>query len=465
MKRKISLFAVKFHANRAFRDVLVETDSRKMIEHEQPAINITDNKVIEHEEFLNRIKKTLYYGPSSSAVKCTKISRPLADYAAEIFSESHRGHSLSRLNFVTVGNLTVTPCSLILAMIYLDRLNVIDPAYARRITPSELFIVSMMVSTKFYCGYDEDIYLSAWADSGSMSVDHMKQLELEFLDAIGWKVYVSNQEFFEKLKSVEKVLAKRQGLARGWLTYTELINFIPTLALAKQILNYSTVLALSYTASVMTIAGAFFLASNINVPGNVLFRGAASSAQPSGSGDLGHPQQQQNCSGGLQQQPVSSDLADQHSLTLEDCECSLQKAIESVQLLNRAYFNENSKFEQHHYKADFRQFPNVHFGPVIVNPGAASANWKKHFRLIYPTTLSSGNGEDGEGDGNETMAAANRNCTYDEFIPLLAPHGTGLQLQQCDRAANGDQGTTSSGPIYESYKRTFEMFSSFLKFL
>lgn len=434
-----------------------------MIEYEQPAINITDNKVIEHGEFLNRIKKTLYYGSSSPTVKCTKISRPLADYAAEIFSESHRGHSLSRLNFVTVGNLTVTPCSLILAMIYLDRLNVIDPAYARRITPSELFIVSMMVSTKFYCGYDEDIYLSAWADSGSMSVDHIKQLELEFLDAIGWKVYVSNQEFFEKLKSVERVLAKRQGLARGWLTYTELINFIPTLALAKHILNYSTVLALSYTASVMTIAGAFFLASNINVPGNVLFRGAAASAQPSapttGISDLG---QQQNCSTGLrQQQAVSSDQ--QQSLTLEDCECSLQKAIESVQLLNRAYFNENSKFEQHHYKAEFKPFyNNVDFGPVIVNQGAATASWK-HFRLLYPATLSSGNEEDdGDGDGNET-ASVNRNCTYDEFIPLLTLHGTRLQ---CERALNGDQArTSSSGPIYESYKRTFEMFSSFLKFL
>lgn len=41
-----------------------------------------------------------------------------------------------------------------------------------------------MVSTKFYSGYDEDVYLSAWADSGSMSVDHIKELELEFLDAI-----------------------------------------------------------------------------------------------------------------------------------------------------------------------------------------------------------------------------------------------------------------------------------------
>lgn len=277
-----------------------------MIEPEQPSIT-TDNKVIDHEEFLNRIKKTLYYG--SSTVRCTKISRPLADYAADIFSESHRGHSLSRLNFVTVGNLTVTPCSLILAMIYLDRLNVVDPAYARRITPSELFIVSMMVSTKFYCGYDEDIYLSAWAESGNLSVNHMKELELEFLDAIGWRVYVSNHEFFEKLKSVEKVLAKRQGLARGWLTYTELINFLPAMTLAKQILNYSTVIALSYTASVMTIAGAFFIASNVNVPGNLLFRGTAQQTQSavsssttgdaSGVGTGSEPSlQQQNCTSG-----------------------------------------------------------------------------------------------------------------------------------------------------------------------
>lgn len=434
-----------------------------MIEREQPALNLTDNKMIEHEEFLNRIKKTLYYG-STSTVKCTKISRPLADYAADIFSESHRGHSLSRLNFVTVGNLTVTPCSLILAMIYLDRLNVIDPAYARRITPSELFIVSMMVSTKFYCGYDEDIYLSAWAESGSMSVDHMKELELEFLDAIGWKVYVSNHEFFEKLKSVEKVLAKRQGLSRGWLTYTELINFLPTMTLAKQILNYSTVIALSYTASVMTIAGAFFLASNINVPGNLLFRGgstqapaAADAMSPSG---IGEPSTQgQNCSALQELLPTASE----QSLSLEDCECSLQMAIKSVQLLNRAYFNDNSNFERHHYKADFKNLPHARFAPAATNFGE-TVSWK-NFRFIYPK--STGNEDDD--DGNETDVHFNsnhlieggtesRNCTYDEFIPLLVD-GT---KPQCDPAEYGPQ---PDGRVYTSYKQTFKMFSSFLKFL
>ena len=41
-----------------------------------------------------------------------------------------------------------------------------------------------MVSTKFYCGYDEEIYVSAWAEYGKMTVERMKNLELEFLDAM-----------------------------------------------------------------------------------------------------------------------------------------------------------------------------------------------------------------------------------------------------------------------------------------
>ncbi|XP_055600307.1 protein CNPPD1 [Uranotaenia lowii] len=426
------------------------------------AVNITDNKVLEHEEFLNRIKKTLYYG--SSAVKCTKISRPLADYAADIFSESHRGHSLSRLNFVTVGNLTVTPCSLILAMIYLDRLNVIDPAYARRITPSELFIVSMMVSTKFYCGYDEDIYLSAWAKSGNMSVDHMKELELEFLDAIGWKIYVSNQEFFEKLKSVERVLAKRQGLTRGWLTYTELINFLPTMTMAKQILNYSTVIALSYTASVMTIAGAFFIASNINVPGNILFRSGNSSQSAtdplsaSTSSGIENSSARENCSGLLTpNDPQTTD----HSLTLEDCECSLQMAIESVQMLNQAYFSNNSKLQSHHRKAEFHR-GRKRFVPIAKNQSGAIVDWK-NFRFLFDMNANNEGDDDDETNQYDDELLQldeldGRNCTYEEIIPLLAYGGR----SQCYLA---NVKNVQSGGVYPSYKRTFELFSSFLKFL
>lgn len=198
------------------------------------------------------------------------LSNPLCSYAAEIFSENRKGHSLDRLDYATVGKLAVTPCSLIMAMIYLDRLNDIDPEYARRITPSELFLVSMMVSTKVYCGYDEDIYISAWAEYGNMTIAEMKKLELDFLNALNWTAYISNEEFFEKLNSVELVLAKRQGLKRGWLTYTELTKLIPSIEIAKQIIKLNAILAVSYAAGFITIAGAFLLVSKI--PGSSLYK-------------------------------------------------------------------------------------------------------------------------------------------------------------------------------------------------
>lgn len=126
-----------------------------------------------------------------------------------------------------------------------------------------------MVSTKFYCGYDEDVYLSDWAEQGEISQAHLKQLEIQFLCAINWNLFVSNKEFFEKLKFVEIEIAKRQGLERGWLTYTELSNLMPSLAIARAFLQHATIFAVSYAASVVTIAGAFFLASK--VPGTALY--------------------------------------------------------------------------------------------------------------------------------------------------------------------------------------------------
>lgn len=128
-----------------------------------------------------------------------------------------------------------------------------------------------MVSTKFYSGYDGDfIYAKEWAEYGNISTERIQQLELEFLSAANWNIYVSNQVFFEKLKSIETILAKREGLKRGWLTYTELANLIPSISIAKAFLQYSALFTVSYAASVVTIAGALFLASQ--VPGTALYR-------------------------------------------------------------------------------------------------------------------------------------------------------------------------------------------------
>lgn len=124
-------------------------------------------------------------------------------------------------------------------------------------------------------GNDEEIGISNWAELAAVSPTVLWQLELEFLGALNWNVYVSNEEFFRKLQHVEMELAQQQGSARGWLTYTELAQLIPSMAVARSFVQYSTVFAVSYAASVFTIAGAFLLASQ--VPGTSLYHSTDSS--------------------------------------------------------------------------------------------------------------------------------------------------------------------------------------------
>ncbi|EDW45837.1 GM24773 [Drosophila sechellia] len=127
-----------------------------------------------------------------------------------------------------------------------------------------------MISTKFYAGHDERFYLEDWASDASMTEDRLKAVELEFLSAMGWNIYISNELFFNKLRNVERSLAEQQGLRRGWLTYSELVHLLPSLGWTKFLVNSLSVLSLSYAASIITLAGAFFIASQ--VPGTLWHR-------------------------------------------------------------------------------------------------------------------------------------------------------------------------------------------------
>lgn len=124
-----------------------------------------------------------------------------------------------------------------------------------------------MVATKFYSGHDEDSSIN-WAEYAKMSPDNLLRLELEFLTALDWKVYVSNEEFFEKVVTIEKKLARRQGLTRGWFTYMELDSLMPSIKITDTFLHFTFIIGLSYTAFVATIVASVFLVSQI--PGSYL---------------------------------------------------------------------------------------------------------------------------------------------------------------------------------------------------
>ncbi|KAG5684362.1 hypothetical protein PVAND_013597 [Polypedilum vanderplanki] len=219
----------------------------------QAAKNSNKIMSMRHQEFLKRIKKTLYYGPSNPN---RMISQPLAQHVASHFNETHRNYDLNILDLKTVSRIRQqTPCSLILSLIYLERLIKADPNYVRLVSPSELFLVTLMVSAKFYSDYDEsDVFAANFAYEGEISLERLKQLEISFLNAIEWKIFVSQNEFYEKLKTVEKLLALKEGLVRNSFTYAEMNLLAPTMELAKLIFHYTTILMFTYVCSIMTIA-------------------------------------------------------------------------------------------------------------------------------------------------------------------------------------------------------------------
>lgn len=74
----------------------------------------------------------------------------VAELAVELFSEIKSGYSLERLDLEEAAamsrNACVSPCSLVLALLYLERLKTCNPDYLQRVAPSELFFVSMVKS-------------------------------------------------------------------------------------------------------------------------------------------------------------------------------------------------------------------------------------------------------------------------------------------------------------------------------
>lgn len=125
-----------------------------------------------------------------------------------------------------------------------------------------------MVATKFYSGHDEDAPYVNWSECLNTSPEMLLQMELCFLNSIDWKIYVSHEEFFEKVKSLESILAYKQGNARGFFTYVELTSVMPPVQIAKQFIQSVLVLGLSYTVFVATMLASVYLVSKI--PGTYL---------------------------------------------------------------------------------------------------------------------------------------------------------------------------------------------------
>ncbi|XP_016094840.1 protein CNPPD1-like [Sinocyclocheilus grahami] len=113
---------------------------------------------------------------------------------------------------------------MMLALIYIERLRHRNPEYLQQISSSDLFLISMMVASKYLYdeGEEEEVFNDEWGTAAKLDVQTVNTLEMNFLNAIDWNLFTEPSDFFKVLSQVESSIAERQGMKRGWFTYTDL---------------------------------------------------------------------------------------------------------------------------------------------------------------------------------------------------------------------------------------------------
>jgi len=182
----------------------------------------------EHDELSERFSRTLSYGRLPAT---DRPSLPLTQLAVSQFTGvglDALGEKLGRLDMARAAEMTriacVGPSSLVLALLYLDRLRKRNPNYLTSISSADLFLVSMMVASKFLHddGEEDEVFNDEWAQSGGVDTKEMNKLEIEFLSAMDWRIFVKKEEFQDAVKKVERDISMKRVANRGWATYTEL---------------------------------------------------------------------------------------------------------------------------------------------------------------------------------------------------------------------------------------------------
>ena len=254
---------------------------------------------------MDRIRKTLYYGKNKGAKEVMECpSLPLTEVTVELFEKTFKnrtkvgGKRISRIHkspkkqtYETTDTSTtgavgrdlvkkleildmtyassvsrsacISPCSMVLALIYMERLKQQNPEYLASASSCDLFLVSMMVASKYLFddGEDEEVFNDDWAVSGELELQKLNKLELEFLSAIDWRLHVRPAEFFKKLELIETLVAWKETSKRrsdGQYTYHDLVcleSMLDWRTLSENFIKIIAVTCMTYSAILVSLFG------------------------------------------------------------------------------------------------------------------------------------------------------------------------------------------------------------------
>ncbi|KAB5523245.1 hypothetical protein PHYPO_G00150270 [Pangasianodon hypophthalmus] len=230
-----------------------------------------------HQRLSERVRKRLYYGLDQDA-SLDALSCPVTDIAVELLQKSAPS-PIRKLRKKYAAHVAreacISPCAMMLALVYIERLRHRNPEYLQQISSSDLFLISMMVASKYLYdeGEEEEVFNDEWGAAGKLDVQTVNMLELNFLSAIDWRLFAEPSEFFNALSRLETCIAERQGTKRGWYTYTDLCvlleqaNWRNALVAAYQHFTKVTcMLGLLYLTSVTGLLAASAALHQLNLP-------------------------------------------------------------------------------------------------------------------------------------------------------------------------------------------------------
>ncbi|KAL4217127.1 Cyclin-dependent protein kinase [Mactra antiquata] len=226
----------------------------------------------DHEDLNERLRKTLYYGKLPGT---DRPSLPVTDLMVDFYNEAtpkKLGKLDNYLASSTSRSACVSPSATVVGMMYVKKLKSRRPDYLTQVSSSELFLISMMMASKFLYdeGVDDEVFNDEWANSADMETEDVNQLEMDFLKAIDWHLFVSNKDFSDMLQKVEKRVALQQGIDRGWFSYTDLDILTQDLKfdwnnLTMELSTVFSAASFAYLAGLLTMVGSTVLGTMTSV--------------------------------------------------------------------------------------------------------------------------------------------------------------------------------------------------------
>ncbi|KAL8576614.1 hypothetical protein ACOMHN_025089 [Nucella lapillus] len=223
------------------------------------------------QNFRKRLQKTLYCGGDLESDHCPLA---LTELAVEYFQDL-APRKLDYVDLESVSAVTsqgsVSPSSVAMSMVYAKRLQRKRPEYVTKMSSSDLFIISMMMASKYLCdeGVEEEVFNDEWANTTGLDTDDINTMERDFLDALDWELYIRKDDFDQAMLSVEKSVALREGMKRGWFSYTDLHLLLDDSWMMflgpDRGLEWLQVVAVSsaaYVAGIMVMVGSTVLVTN-----------------------------------------------------------------------------------------------------------------------------------------------------------------------------------------------------------